>query len=86
MAQGCGAEDVLDWLGERADDSAVAALARARGWVVMTKDRDFGALGCRSVRLRCGNATNRRLIAWLEPRWSDVVRAARSRTARAVIV
>jgi len=47
--------------------------------IIVTKDEDFAertprtAVGPVIVWLRIGNATNRALLEWLEPRWSSVV-------------
>jgi hypothetical protein len=47
--------------------------------IIVTKDENFAertartAVGPVIVWLRIGNATNRALLEWLEPRWSSVV-------------
>jgi predicted nuclease of predicted toxin-antitoxin system len=47
--------------------------------IIVTKDEDFAERTARTdvgpviVWLRIGNATNRALLEWLEPRWSSVV-------------
>jgi predicted nuclease of predicted toxin-antitoxin system len=67
---------VGDILGLKAGDDAIAKFAAEEGWILVTKDGDFAALPMpdrlRIVWLRLGNATNRRLIDWLEPRWNDI--------------
>lgn len=56
-----------------ADDASIAARAEADGAVLVSKDEDFVTLRLPDrfglLWLRCGNATNRALVAWLEPRW-----------------
>jgi len=47
--------------------------------IIVTKDEDFAERNARTAVgpviawLRLGNATNRALLEWLEPRWSSVV-------------
>ena len=47
--------------------------------VILTKDEDFAALSSSTsigppiVWLRLGNATNRVLLKWLEPRWPEII-------------
>ena len=63
-----GAEDFVIW------NHALGVDA-----IIVTKDEDFAertartAVGPVIVWLRIGNATNRVLLEWLEPRWSSVV-------------
>ena len=61
-----------------APDAAIAAYAEANGAILVTKDEDFTALRLPDrfglLWVRCGNATNRALIAWLEPRWPEIER------------
>lgn len=61
-----------------ATDAAIAARAEERQSVLVTKDEDFAALRLPDrfalLWLRCGNATNRALFAWLEPRWPEIER------------
>ena len=67
---------VGDILGLKAGDDAITKLAVAESWIVITKDGDFAALpmpdGLRVVWLRLGNATNQRLIDWLDARWTEI--------------
>lgn len=60
-----------------ASDVAIAARAEADGAVLISKDEDFILLRLPDrfalLWLRCGNATNRALVVWLEPRWSRIV-------------
>lgn len=78
--RGHEAEHVIDALGGSATDDAVVAHAARSGAVLLSKDADFLAvhpprrLGYRLVWLRCGNITNRRLLAWIEPRWEGITR------------
>lgn len=59
-----------------ASDAAIAAAAETEGAILVTKDEDFIALRLPDrfglLWLRVGNATNAALIAWLEPRWSQI--------------
>ncbi|MAW99334.1 MAG: hypothetical protein CMN72_11810 [Sphingomonas sp.] len=60
-----------------ASDAAIAKRAEADGAVLVSKDEDFVTLRLPDrfafLWLRCGNATNRALMAWLEPRWLRIV-------------
>lgn len=61
-----------------APDPALADLAERDQLVLVSKDEDF----LRQRRpdrfaflwIRCGNASNRALFAWLEPRWPEIDR------------
>lgn len=59
-----------------ASDAEIAAQAEADGSVLVSKDEDFVTLRLPNrfafLWLRCGNASNRTLAAWLEPRWVQV--------------
>jgi predicted nuclease of predicted toxin-antitoxin system len=59
-----------------ASDEAIAARAEADGAVLVSKDEDFVTLRLPDrfafLWLRCGNATNRALAAWLDVRWERV--------------
>lgn len=59
-----------------ASDIEIAARAEADGAVLVSKDEDFVTLRLPDrfafVWLRCGNATNRALVGWLEARWEQV--------------
>jgi len=59
-----------------AGDAEIAAYAEADGAVLVTKDEDFVTLRLPDrfglLWLRCGNATNRALAMWLEPRWAEI--------------
>ena len=59
-----------------APDAAIAARARADKAVLVSKGEDFVTLRLPDrfvlLWLRCGNATNTALAAWLEPRWERV--------------
>ena len=67
MSVSAGAEDFVIW------NHALGVDA-----IIVTKDEDFAertartAVGPVIVWLRIGNATNRALLEWLEPRWSSV--------------
>lgn len=78
--RGHEAEHVAGVLGGTAADDAVVAYVVENGAVLLSKDADFltvhppGRLGYRLVWLRCGNITNRGLLAWIEPRWVGIER------------
>ena len=59
-----------------ASDAAIAARAEADRAVLVSKDEDFVMLRLPDrfalLWLRCGNATNRALVAWLEVRWARI--------------
>lgn len=59
-----------------ASDIAIAARAETDDAVLVSKDEDFVVLRLPDrfalLWLRCGNATNRALAAWLEPRWARI--------------
>jgi predicted nuclease of predicted toxin-antitoxin system len=61
-----------------ASDIEIAALAERTGAVLVSTDDDFLALRLPArfpfVWLRCGNATNLALFAWLQPRWYEIER------------
>jgi predicted nuclease of predicted toxin-antitoxin system len=78
-AAGYQAEHV-DQLGLRhADDSAIWTHAMREGLVLVTKDEDFARRSAQSAQapvilwLRVGNAANRALRAWFEPRLPGVI-------------
>ena len=81
-ARGHEAEHVLDALSETASDPAIAAYARGKGQIVVSKDEDsvplVGALRFQLVWLRCGNSTKRRLLIWLETHWNSGLSAVNS--------
>ncbi|HUD92753.1 DUF5615 family PIN-like protein [Sphingobium sp.] len=74
--RGHEAEHVSDIGMIAASDGAIAARAEADGAVLFSKDEDFVLLRLPDrfalLWLRCGNATNRALGAWLEPRWRQI--------------
>lgn len=59
-----------------ASDIAIADHAEAGGMILISKDEDFVVLRLPDrfalIWLRCGNATNRALAQWLEPRWGEI--------------
>lgn len=59
-----------------ASDAEIAARAEADGAMLVSKDEDFVTLRLPDrfafLWLRCGNASNRALSAWLEPRWEQI--------------
>ena len=58
-------------------DAVIANHAEASGATIISKDADFLILRLPDrfpvVWLRCGNATTRALLAWLEPSWPTVL-------------
>jgi predicted nuclease of predicted toxin-antitoxin system len=76
--RGHEAEHVFDKGMVAATDATIATYAEANGSVLVSKDEDFGALRLPDrfafLWLRCGNATNRSLFAWIEPRWPETER------------
>jgi predicted nuclease of predicted toxin-antitoxin system len=77
-ARGHEAAHVMDVLPGATPDAVIASHAEAADLVLATKDEDFLALRLPDrfilLWLRCGNATNRALFAWLEPRWPEIER------------
>lgn len=59
-----------------ASDEEIARRASFDDAILVSKDEDFVTLRLPDrfafVWLRCGNATNRALAAWLEPRWAEI--------------
>jgi len=59
-----------------ATDQEIAARAEEDGLILVSKDEDFLILRLPDrfpfLWLRCGNSTNRALIAWLSPRWGQI--------------
>lgn len=62
----------------RASDAAIASRAETDAAVLVSKDEDFVVLRLPDrfalLWLRCGNATNAALFAWLSPRWPKIER------------
>ncbi|MGH9949086.1 MAG: DUF5615 family PIN-like protein [Pyrinomonadaceae bacterium] len=62
-----------------AEDSEIWDHALKSGSIIITKDEDFSERLSRTtdgpvvVWLRIGNATNRNLFQWLDPRWESVM-------------
>ena len=75
--QGHQADHVADIGMLDAADRAIADHASATGAILVSKDADFVVLRLPDrfalVWLRCGNATNRALRAWLTLRWPQVI-------------
>jgi predicted nuclease of predicted toxin-antitoxin system len=77
--QGHSAQHVDDVGLASAEDFVIWNHALGVDAIIVTKDEDFAertartAVGPLIVWLRIGNATNRALLGWLEPRWSSVV-------------
>jgi predicted nuclease of predicted toxin-antitoxin system len=69
----------VDNLGLRnAEDVVIWNWALRSAAIIVTKDEDFAERTARTtsgpviVWLRIGNSTNRALLEWLEPRWTQV--------------
>ena len=77
--QGHSAQHVNDVGLTSAEDFVIWNYALGVDAIIVTKDEDFAERNARTavgpviVWLRIGNATNRALFEWLEPRWSSVV-------------
>lgn len=62
-----------------AEDPEIWDKALESGSIIITKDEDFSERRSRTndgpvvVWIRIGNATNRNLFQWLEPRWESVI-------------
>ncbi|MCR2834044.1 DUF5615 family PIN-like protein [Parerythrobacter lacustris] len=65
-----------------ASDEDIASRAGETGSVLVSKDEDFVTLRLPDrfafLWLRCGNATNAALVAWLMPRWERIESALNS--------
>jgi predicted nuclease of predicted toxin-antitoxin system len=78
-SRGHRATHVFDLGLETADDPVIWERARRENTVIISKDEDFvdhWLLSVEPVRLvwiRKGNCSNRALLDWLEPLWSDAV-------------
>ncbi|QDZ06480.1 hypothetical protein FPZ24_02480 [Sphingomonas panacisoli] len=61
-----------------ASDSEIALRAETDNAILISKDEDFLTLRLPDrfgfLWMRCGNATNRALLAWLDPRWEQIER------------
>jgi predicted nuclease of predicted toxin-antitoxin system len=75
--RGSEAAHVFDLGLSGAGDAEIAALAEAEGYVLVSKDEDFLTLRLPDrfvlLWLRCGNTTNRALVAWMDERWEIVI-------------
>jgi len=75
-ARGHNAVHVMDALSVSAADAVIADHCEANALILITKDEDFLTLRLPDrfnlLWLRCGNATNRALSAWLEARWPTI--------------
>jgi predicted nuclease of predicted toxin-antitoxin system len=64
-----------------ADDSTIWRFALDNGWVIVTKDEDFAARSAQSktgpqiVWVRIGNSTNRELVEFLNPLFTQILEA-----------
>ena len=76
--QGLTADHLADLGLTGAPDADLADLAERSNLIIVSKDIDFVTLRLPDrfglIWLRCGNATNRRLLAWLWPRWPIVTK------------
>jgi len=63
----------------QAEDGDIWRHALKIGAIIVTKDEDFATRAAHSdsapviIWLRLGNASNRVLLAWLQPRWPGVL-------------
>ena len=79
IQQGHIAQHIDDVGLRNADDIEIWNYALTSGEIIVTKDEDFAERTARTrtgpiiVWLRIGNATNRALLEWLEPRWPRIV-------------
>lgn len=77
--QGHTADHVEDLGLREAEDVAIWDHALMSGAIIVTKDEDFAERTARTnagpviVWLRVGNSTNRALMKWLTPRWSEII-------------
>lgn len=75
--QGQRAYHVVDVGLLAASDRDIAAYAENHDMILVSKDEDFLYLRLPDrfafLWLRCGNATNVRLQAWLAARWADIL-------------
>lgn len=73
--RGHEADHVSDLGMAGASDDEIADRAERSGAVLVSKDEDFRALRLpdrfASLWLRCGNASNRALLHWIEGRWPE---------------
>jgi predicted nuclease of predicted toxin-antitoxin system len=76
--RGHTAEHVVEVGLAAAEDVDIWNRAAQDGAIIMTKDEDFAERAAREnsgpviVWLRIGNATNRALTHWLNPRWAEI--------------
>lgn len=79
IQQGHTAQHIEDVGLHNADDIVIWNYALTSGATIVTKDEDFAERTARTtsgpiiVWLRIGNATNRALLEWLEPRWPRII-------------
>jgi len=79
IQQGHIAQHIEDVGLRNADDIEIWNYALTSGATIVTKDEDFAERTARTtsgpiiVWLRIGNATNRVLLEWLEPRWPRII-------------
>ncbi|WEJ98002.1 MAG: DUF5615 family PIN-like protein [Candidatus Sphingomonas phytovorans] len=75
-ARGQQAVHVADTGLVAANDATIAAYAETHDMALISKDEDFVVLRLPNrfilIWLRCGNATNQALSAWLDQRWDEV--------------
>lgn len=72
------AEDIAIWNYAANTSAIILTCAANTGAIILTKDEDFAGRAARTatgpviVWLRIGNATNRALLQWLAPRWTQI--------------
>ena len=78
IEKGHPATHVNDIFLTAAEDTEIWDHAMESGSIVISKDEDFAERVSRTTKgpvvlwLRIGNATNRNLFQWLEPRWDAI--------------
>jgi predicted nuclease of predicted toxin-antitoxin system len=78
IQQGHTAQHVDDLGLREAEDIVIWNYASSTGAIIVTKDEDFAERTARTstgpviLWLRIGNATNRALLQWLTPRWTQI--------------
>ena len=78
LRRGLDAYHVADVDLAGASDVEIARYAEHHKLTIISKDADFTSLRNPDrfglIWLRCGNITNPKLVAWLQPRWSAILK------------
>jgi predicted nuclease of predicted toxin-antitoxin system len=76
VSKGYLATHVTMWRSGDVPDTDIAAHCAEDGLILVSKDEDFcihvQLLDFRLIWLRIGNAPNKNLFNWLEPRWKQI--------------